>query len=111
MEDITAKIPEGADFASLGDFNIDLQDLANLSRRMLLRFANLHSLDQLIKKPTRITEHSSTVIDLFFVNNSHCVVDSGVVPLTISDHSLIYGIFKCGVPKAPPCIVEHRTYK
>ena len=46
-----------------------------------------------------------------FVNNSHRVVGSGVVPLAISDHSLIYGIFKSGVPKAPPRIVEHRTYK
>ena len=45
------------------------------------------------------------------MNNSHRVVDSGVVPLAISDHSLIYGIFKSGVPKAPPRIVEHRTYK
>lgn len=111
LEDIIAKTPEGADFALLGNFNIDLQASTNSSHRMLLRFANLHSLDQLIKKPTRITEHSSPVIDLFFVNNNHRVVDSGVVPLTISDHSLIYGIFKSGVPKAPPRIVQHRTYK
>ena len=45
------------------------------------------------------------------LNNSHRVVGSDVVPLAISDHSLIYGIFKSGVPKAPPRIVEHRTYK
>ena len=88
MEDIIAKIPEGADFALLEDFNIDLQASTNSSRRMLLWFANLHYLDQLFKKPTRIIEHSSTVIDLFFVNNSHRVVDSGVVPLTISDLSV-----------------------
>ena len=111
LEDIIAKVPEGADFALLGDFNIDLQGPTNSNRRMLLRFANSHSLHQLIQENTRITEHSSSVIDLFFVNNSHRVVGSGVVPLAISDHSLIYGIFKSGVPKAPPRIVEHRTYK
>ena len=78
---------------------------------MLLRFANSHSLHQLIQENTRITEHSSSVIDLFFVNNSHRVVGSGVIPLAISDHSLVYGIFKSGVPKATPRIVEHRAYK
>ena len=111
MEDIITKVPEGADFALLGDFNIDLQGPINSNRRMLLRFANSHSLHQLIQENTRITEHSSSLIVLFFVNNSHRVVGSGVVPLAISDHSLISGIFKSGVPKAPPRIVEHRTYK
>ena len=78
---------------------------------MLLQFANSHSLHQLIQENRRITEHSSSVIALFFVNNSHRVVGSGEVPLGISDHSLIYGIFQFGVPKAPPRIVEHRTCK
>ena len=57
------------------------------------------------------TRMDSTDNNTNFVNNSHRVVGSGVVPLAISDHSLIYGIFKSGVPKAPPRIVEHRTYK
>ena len=55
----------------------------------VLQSANLPTIRGFkIKKPTRIIEHSSTVIDLFFVNNSHRVVDSGVVPLTISDLSV-----------------------
>ena len=44
LEDIIAKVPEGADFALLGDFNIDLQGPTNSNRRMSPRFANSHSL-------------------------------------------------------------------
>ena len=65
----------------------------------------------MIKMPTRITEHSSTMIDLLFVNNSHRIVDSGVIPVHLSDHSLIYGVLKAGNPRAPPRTIEYRSFK
>ena len=80
-------------------------------KRKLFNFADLHSLEQLIKSPTRITESSETTIDLIFVNNNHRIVDSGVVHCSISDHSLVYCILKAGVPRAAPRIIEHRSYK
>ena len=80
------------------------------SKRNLFNFANLHSLDQVIETPTRITEASET-IDLIFVNNNHRIVDNGVVHCSISDHSLVYCIMKAGVPRAVPKIIEHRSYK
>lgn len=46
-----------------------------------------------------------------FVNNSYCVVGSGVVFFVISDYLLIYGIFKFGVFKVFLCIVEYCIYK
>ena len=39
-----------------------------------------------ISRPTRITDHSATVIDHIFVNNCHAVTKSGVTAESISDH-------------------------
>ena len=37
----------------------------------LIQVTNSHELDQLINKPKRITERSSTLIDLLFSNTKH----------------------------------------
>ena len=66
---------------------------------------------QLIKEPTRVTDKSRTLIDVILVNNEHRVVDSGVVPVSLSDHFLIFCVLKTGVTKAPPRKIEYRSYK
>ena len=109
------RIPDEAELTILGDFNTDVAAKKGSSnfylKRKLFNFADLHSLEQLIKSPTRITESSETTIDLILVNNNHCIVDSGVVQCTISDHSLVYCTLKVGVSRAVPRIIEHRSYK
>lgn len=101
--------------AILGDFNIDVAAKSGSSKfylkRKLFNFADLHSLEQLIKSPTRTTEFSETIIDLIFVNNNHRIVDSSVVQCTIGDHSLVYCTLKPGVSRAVPRKIEHRSYK
>jgi hypothetical protein len=59
----------------------------NLSNLLILKPYNLNSL---IKEPTRVTESSKTQIDLAFTNKPEIVINSGVVHLGISDHSLIF---------------------
>ena len=44
-------------------------------------------------------------------SNQHRIVDSGVVSLSISDHSLIYCVLKAGVPKATSRTIEYRSFK
>lgn len=68
-------------------------------------------MSQLITEPTRITNNSRSLIDLVFVNNEPSIVDSGVVPLSLSDHSLVYCVVKSGIPKTPPRAIEYRSYK
>lgn len=51
---------------------------------------NIFSLEQLISKPTRVTQDSSTVIDLILVSNKDKVFQSGVLPFGISDHSVTF---------------------
>ncbi|XP_073250681.1 uncharacterized protein [Porites lutea] len=52
------------------------------------------------------------MIDLVFANNEHRIVKSGVVPVLLSDHFLVFCIIKAGITtKAEPRILEYRSYK
>ena len=55
---------------------------------------DIYGVKQLIKEPTRVTAQSQSLIDLCLTNTPDKIVRSGVVPLGISDHSLIYLIRK-----------------
>ena len=80
-------------------------------KRKLLQVTNIYHQDQLISTRTRITERSSTLIDLLFTNKSHHVIDRGVIPSFLSDHCLIFCVIKSGVPKAPGRTIEYRLYE
>jgi hypothetical protein len=75
--------PNKYDILILGDFNVDFHcdSRCQTSKRSLVNFANLYGLVQLIKKPTRLTETTKTILDLIFVNNEHRIIDSGIVPI------------------------------
>ena len=100
----------------LGDFNIDYSSKkkrnANQSdRRKLKGIADLHDIKQIIDFPTRIAEHSESQIDLIFTDNVHKIVDFGVKDFGISDHSMVYCVFKSGLMKVPPKTLEYRSFK
>ena len=104
-----------AEVILLGDFNVNFlakkNDASRALKRKLLSFTSMYNLEQLIDKPTRITENSSTLIDLLFANNNHRIVSSGVIHVNLSDHSLIYCVVKAGVRRAPGRVIEYRSYK
>ena len=106
-------MPGKAKLILLGDFNINFlcSEMNNdkAKKRKLLQVTNIYHLDQLISTPTRITERSSTLIDLLFTNTSHRVSDRGVIPSPLSDHCLIFCVIKSGVPKAPGRTIEYRS--
>ena len=112
LSNIILKLPNNSELILLGDFNIDLRKKKHSSSKQLLHnFSRQFHLDQLIMKPTRITETSETMIDLIFVNNSQRIVRNDVIPCSLSDHSLVFCVFKAGVTKAPPRTIEYRCYK
>ena len=75
----------------LGDFNCNLASpTPDVNTRHLLEISDLYGLKQLIDEPTRITESSSTLIDLIYTNYTDRVSCSGVSHIGISDHSLVY---------------------
>ena len=109
-----SKLSNDIELIILGDFNVDYgnKQKANLLLKSKLQnFANLHNLDQLVECPTRVSVNNASLIDLIFVNNSHRVVNKGVIHLPLSDHSLVYCTIKAGVAKVAPRIIEYRSYK
>ena len=57
------------------------------------KYAQIYStlgLKQLIKHPTRITCHTSTLIDHIITNCKETVTQSGVIDTSLSDHQLIF---------------------
>ena len=106
---------EKSDVVILGDLNADMMASSKLPKRdkqELLNFSRAYNFTQLIKEPTRITDTSRTMTDLVFANNEHRVVKSGVVPVPLSDHFLVFCIIKAGITtKAKPRILEYPSYK
>ena len=100
------------DITTMGDFNANViaPKLCKYSRK-LMQISSLHCLNQLIKEPTRVTEHTSTAIDLIFVNNAHRFVSHDVQNFGASDHSIIFAIKKAGICKARAEIRESRSFK
>ena len=82
---------KNVEYFLLGDLNVDFkQSVKSSYRDKLNEIFDIYSIHQLINEPTRITETSSSLIDLCLTNSASTVADSGVLHLSISDHSLIY---------------------
>ncbi len=107
-----SKIHENAELILLGDFNIDYNRRSTAKSR-LQTLARAFSFEQLVTSATRITETTQSIIDLIFVNNIHRIVASGVIPLDLSDHSLIYCVIKAGIAKSGGNYrdINYRCYK
>ena len=70
----------GLEYYLLGDFNCNLSSAQyDLNTRRLCEISDLFGLQQLITEPTRITESSSTLIDLIYTNYVDRVACSGVL--------------------------------
>ena len=86
----------------LGDINSDFNK-ANVCKE-LKDIITLQGFDQLIKKPTRVTPETSTLIDVILTNNKAVIADVDVVPLSLSDHDFI-----CCVRKLNHLKYQYRT--
>ena len=94
----------------IGDFNIDNAKSTSLSCS-LKSLVERNGFHQLINQPTRITEHSETIIDLIITNIAHLCSSFGVQSCTIADHELIYVVKK--KPKdyrQPPKMINARDF-
>ena len=83
----------------------------NPNKRLLRSFAIENEIKQIVDEPTRITEHSRTLIDLIFVSDNHRIVQSGVIHASLSDNSVTFCVMKGGVPKLPPRKFEYHSFK
>ena len=70
----------------MGDFNINY--LVRNDHKEQKQFLNLQGFDQLISKPTRITDTSTTLIDLTLTNDKSKISHETIIPLSLSDHEI-----------------------
>ena len=68
--------------------------------RSYLEFCFTHALEQIITRPTRVTDQTATLIDHIYTNSPDNVSQSGVIDLGLSDHDLIYCTRKTSLPKS-----------
>jgi hypothetical protein len=61
---------------------------------MLQEIMQLYQLTQIIDDPTRVTKSTKSILDVCITSSPDKIIQSGVVHLGISDHSLIYATRK-----------------
>ena len=97
----------------LGDMNIDHLKIDSPPLKFFQSYVSEpFALTQMIDTPTRITETSSTLIDLVLVGNPENVKVHGVVDTPgISDHCLIFLAYSLKKPKFKPKMVTKRDFR
>ena len=79
----------------LGDMNCDYSRSPIGPHTERLQFlSSMYQFQQLILEPTRLTDKSSTLIDLAFTNEISNIAKSGVIHCGMSDHSIIVVVRK-----------------
>ena len=73
---------EAKEMIVLGDFNTNYLSLSD--NKELKSLFRLYGLKQYIKSPTRVTENTSTLIDLILSNNESSIVKTGVFAIHLS---------------------------
>ena len=91
----------------LGDINDDQLN----SNSKLSKIIKMTKFTQLIDKPTRITDHSSTLLDVIITNKPDLIINSSVAPSPIADHELISVTINIEKPKRKPQVRTFRCLK
>ena len=99
----------------MGDLNCDLKKTLpdhHTSKLLLVcSLCSLYELTQVIGESARMTESTSTLIDLILTNTPEHILLSGVIPTGISDHNLVYAVRNFKLPKFKPTLKEVRDFK
>ena len=85
--------------------------IADNNNKHLLELSESYQYTQLTKESTRVTNSSSTLIDLFLTNEPNNFTSAGVIVQGISDHNLIYAIRKPSSVKSKPITIKSRSSK
>ena len=94
LENLIARLDlTNLEFFLLGDRNVDMASTNYDDVRQLTNIADIYGLHQLISDPTRITDKSSTLIDLIFTNCPERVVCSGVAQLSVVVIAVLFMCF------------------
>ena len=93
----------------LGDVNVNFLDSTN--GKDFKPILNLFGLKHLIHKPTRITDSTSTLIDIIGTNNPVTIRDARVIPTGIGDHDMVGCVRKINLAREAPRQITCRNYR
>ena len=110
MSEIKSKLDVNQEVHICGDFNCNMLKRTRLSSS-IHDICNLLGATQLVTEPTRVTQTSSTLIDLLLTTKEEKIAESGVIHVSISDHSIVYAIRKGKRLRVPPRIIQTRPFK
>ena len=79
--------------------------------RNLLHIFDVFNMQNVIKEATRITPSTETLIDVIATNKPELVRTTGVLPLGITDHSLVYATLRLIRKRPPPTVITVRNFK
>ena len=102
-----SKLRPECDLIVLGDFNICLLKNKSKLSREYKQLLTSFGCKQIIDKPTRITEHSLSLLDHIIINNPQKIYQSGVLNVGLSDHLMVY----CSRKATRGHIGKHNTVK
>ena len=99
----------------VGDLNYDmtpgLESNESHFGRRFRRILCSYSLKNIINSPTRITSDSKSLIDLIVTSQPAKVQTSGSIDLGISDHHLIFSVFKRARSNPKSLVTSTKKYK
>lgn len=101
-------IPEYDNVIVLGDLNVNVM----LSDNRLNEIFESYSMSQIIDEPTRVTSHSSTLIDPIYLNiKDKCSKQGTINADLLTDHRLVYCELLISVPKHKSKLVTFRDFR
>ena len=95
----------------MGDLNLNRMDTNKREGKLLIDLEESFNLTCLINSSTRITNVSSTLIDVLLTNRPVYFIKSGTFDPEISDHCLIYGILNEKTIHHQPKTIMSRNLK
>ena len=110
FKDSISKLPSKSEVFILGDLNCDYDNNKQTLSSVIKNFCTTYHFQQLISEKTRVTESSSTLIDLILTNSKHVSL-SGVDDIGISDHCLVFTERKLRKDKFGARTVTTRSFK
>ena len=93
------------------DLNFDYKFDETLCSNPVHQMENLYGMTQIITKPTRVTDKSSTLIDVILTTMPELHTNTEVFEITLSDHFLIYTCINMPCKANHHKTVKYRCYK
>lgn len=95
----------------LGDGNCGILKPDCRGAIALSNFCHIFKLSQLVSRPTRVTKTTESLIDVIITSNPQQVIETDVMPSSISDHDLPYGVLRIKKERCKFTYMTGRSFK